>query len=1084
MLSGCKYYSLPDGDKNLEIYYSEIAQKNFTDNSLLKNLKFVPYKQQKINFVVEGSTVIFKVNLKNQATINTEQVLVIGHKYLDQVSYLTQDEQGDFTKPQNQFRLEPSPSRIFSSERFVFNYQSQNIKNHYIVVQNRKSSPLSISLIDKDSYIIHDKNLVIFFTLLYSSLLGLFLVNFIYYFYIKNKSYIWFSFYMLSGLMTFYWQESRMIDLPSLYFPVLGKNTGLFAFLVSNLLLFIFFYSFLKLNYRKQVFGKWIFGWILYLMVLIIVIVFSHFLELNLNYMSYLYNSTVHIGNLLVLFIAYKEYRQGNRQAGFLLVAWIVFLVFSSFRLSYAFNIQPNQFWMQHSYEVGMAAVAFILALGLADQALGYKKSRDKFQNSFDKAQKALFAESLVGNFLHEIKEEIFKETKVQSFIKHIESYFAQMILKYAPIENVTKLSLDVDLCHKLILVQQSDIYHADVFFENYKVEIFQACDSNQSLVKMVKAEEIKNNSTLRKVQIIVIPVLLDYNFDKSDNECLILEVTEGKKLNSDEIRDLKTFIDKAIKALMESQQLQQITKHAKNIISQADKKDKVMRLKDRFFANVSHEFRTPLTLTIAPLKDLHKQRGFLNTSGKYLVDTALSNAQDLLHLVDKILDIQKLEAQTFPLRITKVNLNELIYSVIKKLINWSLDHYQTLIFEKSNDQDVYVYCDKREIKKVIVNLISNAIKYSGKDSKIIVSLLEDKDSVKIKISDDGVGIGEDIQEQIFERYFQGNSPEHLSEAGTGIGLSYVKDVMELHHGRVTLSSNPSQGSTFTLCFKQDFKHFEYDELRDSEEKSVLQKENSELISIEEAKPLHDNVDKTTILIVEDNPELIKFLVFKFKDYYKVLEAENGRVGLDMAIKHLPDLIISDVMMPEMDGMELLSHLRNNKELKTVPIVLLTAMSANVDAIEGLGTGADDYVTKPFDFDELKARVDRLIASRKAIRDESILLQTNEINNKSSFQEKLDETIHGNISDSNLNVETLAELMYLDRSGLYRKTKAELNMSPVSYIRQVRMEFAMDLLTHKKLSVSETAYACGFDSLSYFSKQFKKTYGTSPSDVL
>ncbi len=889
---------------------------------------------------------------------------------------------------------------------------------------------------------------------------------------------------MLSGLMTFYWQESRMIDLPSLYFPVFGENTGLFVFITSNLFLYLFFYSFLKLNYKKQFFGKLVFGWILYLMAMIVIIVFSHFLQLNLDYMSYLYNSTVYIGSLMVLIVAYREYKKGNRQAGFLLVAWIVFLVFSSFRLAYAFNIQPNQFWMQHSYEIGMAAVAFILALGLADQALGYKKSRDKVQDSFDKAQKALFAESLVGNFLHEIKEEIFKETKVQSFIKHIESYFAQMILKYAPIENVTKLSLDADLCHKSILVQQSDIYHADDFFENYKVEIFQACDSNQSLVKMFKAEQLKKNSTLRKVQIIVIPVLLDYNFDKSDNECLILEVTEGKKLDSDEIRDLKTFIDKAIKALMESQQLQQITKHAKNIISQADKKDKVMRLKDRFFANVSHEFRTPLTLTIAPLKDLHAQRQFLNTSGRYLVDTALSNAQDLMHLVDKILDIQKLEAHTFPLRVTKVNLNKLIYSVIKKLINWSLDHFQTLIFEKNVDQDVFVYCDKREVEKVITNLVSNAIKYSGKNSKIIVSLLEDNNWVKIKISDDGVGIGEDIQEQIFERYFQGNSPEHLSEAGTGIGLSYVKDVMDLHHGKVTLSSNPSQGSVFTLWFKQDFKHFDYDELRDSEEKSILQKNNSELISIEEAKSEAHNIDKTTILIVEDNPELIKFLVFKFKDYYKVLEAENGLVGLDMAIKHLPDLIISDVMMPEMDGMELLSHLRKNKELKTVPIVLLTAMSANVDAIEGLGTGADDYVTKPFDFDELKARVDRLITSRKAIRDESLLLQTKQTNNKSSFQEKLDETIHDNISDSNLNVEMLAELMYLDRSGLYRKIKAEMSMTPIAYIRKVRMEFAMELLANKKLTVSETAYACGFDSLSYFSKQFKKTYGTSPSDVL
>ncbi|MCF6320024.1 MAG: response regulator [Proteobacteria bacterium] len=409
-----------------------------------------------------------------------------------------------------------------------------------------------------------------------------------------------------------------------------------------------------------------------------------------------------------------------------------------------------------------------------------------------------------------------------------------------------------------------------------------------------------------------------------------------------------------------------------------------------------------------------------------------------------------------------------------------------------------------------MVNLISNAIKYSGKNSKIIISLddgsldedISNKESlnedsfnngsdwIKINISDDGVGIDKEIKEHIFERYFQGSSPQHLSEAGTGIGLSYVKDVMELHHGKVTLDSLPKQGCEFILWFKQGFTHFKYDEINDSDEKSVLQEQMSKdnLLVNEEVKDeinqQLNSLDKTTILIVEDNRELMKFLVFKFKDYYKVLEAENGQVGLDMAIKNLPDLIISDVMMPEMDGMELLSHLRKNNELKTVPIVLLTAMSANVDAIEGLETGADDYVTKPFDFDELKARVDRLIVSRKAVRDENITLEPTETIHKSSFQEKLDDTIHDHISDSSLNVEMLAELMYLDRSGLYRKIKTELNMTPIAYIRKIRMDFAKNLLTNKKLSVSETAYACGFESLSYFSKQFKKTYGTSPSDVL
>ncbi|HHL32007.1 MAG TPA: response regulator transcription factor, partial [Oceanospirillales bacterium] len=278
----------------------------------------------------------------------------------------------------------------------------------------------------------------------------------------------------------------------------------------------------------------------------------------------------------------------------------------------------------------------------------------------------------------------------------------------------------------------------------------------------------------------------------------------------------------------------------------------------------------------------------------------------------------------------------------------------------------------------------------------------------------------------------------------------------------------------------------DYDEISGSKEKSVLQEQaGSDYEKVMKSDEITEDKDMTTLLIVEDNSELRKFLAYKFNKFYKVIEANNGKNGLNKARIFLPDLIITDVMMPEMDGIEMVRRLRNLKDLTTVPIIMLTAKSANVDTIEGLQTGADDYITKPFDFEELLARVDRLIASRKAIKDETQHLISAPIENiKSVFQEKLDEAIVANIADKKLNVEKLAKILFIDRSTLYRKIKNKLEMSPIAYIRKVRMEFALNLLKNKKLTVSETAYACGFDSLSYFSKQFKKTHGTSPSDVL
>jgi K+-sensing histidine kinase KdpD len=411
------------------------------------------------------------------------------------------------------------------------------------------------------------------------------------------------------------------------------------------------------------------------------------------------------------------------------MAAWFFYILISSGRIYYALHVAPNQFWLQHAHELAFILQALILALGLADQVLGYKKSYLTEKDKHAKANKALLAESLINNFLYELKDEALKKSKVDNFIKFIENKLTAMLVKYVAVDNIKRLSVKDGVKYTHVFLQQSENDYFQHFYTEYGQEILTACENKTVFSQLVQIES--NN---KQIQFIVIPVFLNYYNEKVEHECLLFEIEQFYVLNDEEIRNLKNFIEKSLMVLVDRKEINQITKHAQNIISDAAEKDRAMRLKDRFFANVSHEFRTPLTLTIAPLRDLYKQRQFLNTSGKYLVDTALANALELMGLVDKILDIQKLESDTFPLRVSKVNLNDLIYSVIKKLTNWSLDHNQRLTFEKTLNKDIYIYCDLREVRKVIINLISNAIKYSGKDTDIKISLDNDPEWVYVYI--------------------------------------------------------------------------------------------------------------------------------------------------------------------------------------------------------------------------------------------------------------------------------------------------------------------------------------------------------------
>lgn len=527
-----------------------------------------------------------------------------------------------------------------------------------------------------------------------------------------------------------------------------------------------------------------------------------------------------------------------------------------------------------------------------------------------------------------------------------------------------------------------------------------------------------------------------------------------------------------------------EVQKKAKKLEQQAKELEQQHILKDRFFSNVSHEFRTPLTLTIAPLTSLIEDNPDLDRSLLHPVETALRNSKKMLSMVGQVLDINRLESGRFPLRVSQYDITDLINNSVKRFASWAQQHDQTLLPVEINDP-LILYYDLDQIEKCLSNLISNAIKYSGKGSRIEISVVNLDNQTGIKVSDNGKGISQQFENKVFQRYTQDESSEHITEPGTGIGLALVKELIELHHGRIELINKPKIGCDFILWLKQGHNHFTASQLVEpiSLNEDILQniaKQMPKTIKCSESE------DITTILIVDDSTELREFIVSRLTSYYRILQANNGQIGYAMAQTKLPDLIISDVMMPLMNGFEMTKKLKLSEITKHIPIILLTAKSSKRETVEGLQAGADDYLTKPFDTSELIVRVKGMIDSRKKIRAEikfELSNQLTRVKNISSFERKLRQEILSQVSNPKLNIESLSSAIAMSRSSLNRMCHKELDKSPMQYTTEIRMQHAMVLLKNKKHTVSDIAYGIGYESLAYFSRVFKKHYGQSPSSV-
>jgi len=534
----------------------------------------------------------------------------------------------------------------------------------------------------------------------------------------------------------------------------------------------------------------------------------------------------------------------------------------------------------------------------------------------------------------------------------------------------------------------------------------------------------------------------------------------------------------------------------------QADRLAEVDKLKSRFFANISHEFRTPLTLILGPIRQAIERPDDPNHLQKlHLVE---ENTKKLHGFVNQLLDFSRIESGTLKLQISRDDIVKFLRRTVRSFESWAETKKINLEFQ-SEVESGEGFFDSDKLEKIVNNLMSNALKFTAEGGTVDVSVQlvptsslspikrgqsKEGEVVEISVSDTGPGISAEHLPHIFDRFYRVDET-HAAE-GTGIGLALTKELVELHHGTITVESAPGKGSVFTVKVPIEQSAYAHNDITESAP-LIERREHTEAEASSEVKrpvPTTAPADgKPIVLIVEDNADLRAYIREYLEADYAVQEAGNGNEGYDRATEIVPDLVISDIMMPEMDGMKLCRALKQDVRTSHVPVILLTARADTDSKIEGLEIGADDYVTKPFDSKELVARVRNLIEQRRQLRrkfSEGVALKPGEVAVSSlddTLLKKVMASVEKNIADENFGVDELAREACLSRAHLNRKLHALTDLSPAELIRRVRLERARQLLENNAGSIAEIAYQVGFGSPSHFSASFRERFGILPSEV-
>ena len=505
-------------------------------------------------------------------------------------------------------------------------------------------------------------------------------------------------------------------------------------------------------------------------------------------------------------------------------------------------------------------------------------------------------------------------------------------------------------------------------------------------------------------------------------------------------------------------------------------------KAKLQFFTNISHELRTPLTLIADPVNYIIHDDN-LNSQQRSMLQIVQRNVLVLTQLVSEILDFRKVQNGKMELRLSDFNLSE---SMKQWIMLFSASAQKKHIAISMNAPDaVMLRADQDKIERICYNLLSNALKYTSEGGEISLMAKEEGGRVMISVADNGCGISSDELPYIFDRFYQAKN----AGRGTGIGLAIVKAFTELHHGEVSATSIEGKGSTFTIHIpvrqKGEVTNQSTEKIEQLVEPSSAEEVPNQARHIDELIQPHQ-IDKPEVLIIDDNIDIRTYLRSVLSEKYNVSEASDGKVGLELARKIVPDIVLSDIMMPVMDGLEFCQQLKTDKAISHIPVILLTARSLDEQRVEGYEHGADAYISKPFSLRLLLSRIDNLIESRKklnqtwskGVEDDEIGNLSNEIDK--SFLKQLRKIIQENLVNSDLSVEQIGDEIGLSRVQLYRKVKALTGYSPVEILRKARLTRARHLLQTTERTVSEVAYAVGFSTPSYFSKCYKDEFGENP----
>ena len=520
------------------------------------------------------------------------------------------------------------------------------------------------------------------------------------------------------------------------------------------------------------------------------------------------------------------------------------------------------------------------------------------------------------------------------------------------------------------------------------------------------------------------------------------------------------------------------------NLIQQLHAREKI-----RFFTNAAHELRTSLTLISGPVEEIAKESG-LSSRVRHFISLANEQVKSLLNTASQLIDFQNIDKGTALVNFQMVNIAQMVEHRVMMFESFARQKNVTLSII-TDEKDFFSGVDVNMMEKVVDNLLSNAIKYSHENGNVKVELWRNRKYWFLSVKDDGIGIGRKAQKQLFKEFYRSENAINSGVIGSGIGLLMIKNYTEMHGGKVCFESEENVGTTFTVQIP--IRIMSKSDVKTDDDPNNLFDQGMPFDTEKQGCTIDEKVDtkKMSILIVEDNVKLKSFLELSLRDKYNVFTASEGKEALEIVRERHPDIVVSDIRMPGIDGFELCKMLKSNFETSHIPVVLLSAFTTKALQLKGLGLGADAYLTKPFDMSLLEGKIRSIVLNRKAVREKALKLVdfrseaplfNNELNDK--FVKKALEVVKSNISNLKFGKEEFASEMNVSPSLLYKKVKTLTDQSPSDFIRSVRLNYALDLLQSGEYNVTEVSEKAGFTSVAYFSYAFKKYYGKSPSDAM